>query len=750
MTSFSTQIWFKEYENAVKRRASVIVNLVHCLLIGSPYVGKSSLKCLLANNESKIIQQSTGPLERPEVLTVTSETYLVDDSIWKLVTDAEMGESVRKAIQDTLYDAKETLPVITATSDSQTSTTVTATVQDLPPASTDQSHLHTDRQSRASINPQSPKSTSLTKIKYSSEKNQISPDDLTIVHESNQPIDPISSLVQEYKLFVKRTNKGQLELENKTFVHLLDTGGQPVFQDALPFLLNLPATYINVFNASKDLRQPVEVTYRPDSQTTQSVPSSQSGLEMMQYLLSSVYTMSFKRPHLPEGVTPPGFRIFMVGTFKDKIMEADNSETILQDIENHMKRLSSKPYFKNIVQADKSVAFLINNLMCLPGSGGCSSEEKQSINKLRSLISTDKGHFKVKMPLAWLLLKTFTSSISQKFFRFEDFKNLCLQCNCIDQDGADGQFRALLGLFHMLGLYAYFELKEVPQEKNWICTDVTFLYKELAKILTVEYNSNLYCPASKKFQASGIIRFDDHLNLFEEVGVSEDVPTEWLLQVLHSLGLSAKVRSDPDVYFMPIVLPFGNTEIPQDSAVDNLCFAFDYKDHSLSEDLLDIPRGIFCKLAVYLINRKPGGIPKYKACPGASDKVTVKFTRNNLELYLLERPGRIEAVLFCKEYFLPNAKSASRIKALHEECTSLRTDLEEGIKTACMALLGEAFLDAVHLQVGFLCECGKDNSHLAAVKCGSFLCSLSEDLRPLYEKRRLWMEPVVNVSLLQG
>ena len=295
----------------------------------------------------------------------------------------------------------------------------------------------------------------------------------------------------------------------------------------------------------------------------------------------------------------------------------------------------------------------------------------------------------------------------------------------------------------MLGLYAYFELKEVPQEKNWICTDVTFLYKELAKILTVEYNSNLHCPASKKFKASGIIRFDDHLNLFEEVGVSEDVPTEWLLQVLHSLGLSAKVRSDPDVYFMPIVLPFGNTEIPQDSAVDNLCLAFDYKDHSLSEDLLDIPRGIFCKLAVYLVNRG-----KYEACPGASDKVTVKFTRNNLEVYLLERPGRIEAALFCKEYFLPNAESASRIKALHEECVALRTDLEEGIKTACKALLGEAFLNAVHLQVGFLCECGKDNSHLAAVKHGSFLCSLSKDVMSLNVKTRLWTEPVVNVSLL--
>ena len=137
-------------------------------------------------------------------------------------------------------------------------------------------------------------------------------------------------------------------MKEQTFIHLLDTGGQAVFQEALPFLLNRPATYINVFNASKDLSEPVKDTYRSDSETFRAVHCSMNGLDMMQRLLSSAFTMSFKKANLPQGVKQPDFQIFMVGTFRDKIMKSDDPKVIFDRVKNRLKMFSSKPYLKTL------------------------------------------------------------------------------------------------------------------------------------------------------------------------------------------------------------------------------------------------------------------------------------------------------------------------------------------------------------------------------------------------------------------
>ena len=42
----------------------------------------------------------------------------------------------------------------------------------------------------------------------------------------------------------------RIEIKDASFIHLLDTGGQPSFQDVFPLLLNVPRTYIYVFDAA--------------------------------------------------------------------------------------------------------------------------------------------------------------------------------------------------------------------------------------------------------------------------------------------------------------------------------------------------------------------------------------------------------------------------------------------------------------------------------------------------------------------
>ena len=62
----------------------------------------------------------------------------------------------------------------------------------------------------------------------------------TISPPVEQPDDMLTSLSKARDDLLQSTNLDELKLTEKTFIHLLDTGGQPEFQDSLPFLLTLP------------------------------------------------------------------------------------------------------------------------------------------------------------------------------------------------------------------------------------------------------------------------------------------------------------------------------------------------------------------------------------------------------------------------------------------------------------------------------------------------------------------------------
>ena len=86
----------------------------------------------------------------------------------------------------------------------------------------------------------------------------------------------------------------QIELQGASFIHLLDTGGQPSFQDVLPLLLDVPCTYIQVFNAAHSLDERVPITYRSDDHTRVHLEDAERGRDMMQRSFSSMLTMAQK------------------------------------------------------------------------------------------------------------------------------------------------------------------------------------------------------------------------------------------------------------------------------------------------------------------------------------------------------------------------------------------------------------------------------------------------------------------------
>ena len=130
----------------------------------------------------------------------------------------------------------------------------------------------------------------------------------------------------------------------------------------------------------------------------------------------------------------------------------------VQDISKRLKELERKPYYYCIQRDLKGQLFyLINNK-------ADKEDERAYVNSLREHLSAARASLKLKIPVVWYVCEQVTQRTLQNFFKFQDLKAICLKQRFIDATAADEQFRSLLKLFSLLGFYAFFDLKNVPDE----------------------------------------------------------------------------------------------------------------------------------------------------------------------------------------------------------------------------------------------------------------------------------------------
>ena len=660
------------------------VEVTQCIFSGPSAVGKSSLKHLLVHNTPKAVKTSTAVMDTPDVVTISSEQYAVEGgtSAWQLVSDDIMGKSLYQCITDKAYEK-----------------------------GLEHSQEHDSER------------------KMQQEDSRHQPTEATDVSGADV-------------LYACAGREGceSIKLNDASFIHLLDTGGQPSFQDALPLLLDTPCTYIQVFNAALDLDQPVPITYRPDDHTEEVLPpSAETGWEMMLRSFSSMQTMAHKcskelASFQQEGSQLPQLRIFVVGTFKDQLVEEGRLKEATQDISKRLTTLECKPYYPCIVLNKGQPFYLINNTTVKEDKGAC-------INSLRGKLSSKRSSLKMKVPLRWYTCKQCTQVIPQKFFRFQDLKTFCLEHKFIYGNSADEQFRSLLKLFSLLGFYSFFDLKDVPDEANYVCTDKGFFLKEVSKLLVVQFHAEPDCQAVKAFKQFGIISND--AEIFEELRITEEVDRSWLLAALEHIGLAARYASAPDhsSYFMPVALPQGKTKLPDCSTMAPLCVTFTF--HSPDNPLVytDLPQGVFCRLAVELSRRPWTPIPK------KSDRNTVKFHSEGrkFELYLTEAPGFISLTPVLVE----ELEGKEPLAELHKLCRQLYDTLHKSIVPSAEDVLGDQFSQVAKIVYGVKCDCGVQVPHLAtpSESGNSLICQATDQRRKSIKWERIWFTPVENVEV---
>ena len=264
------------------------MEVTRCLFIGPPAVGKSSLKHLLIHNRSKAVETSTPVMEAPDVMRVASEQYAVEDgaSYWQLLEGNAMKQSVQLSALRRGYQVNHS---INRSESHQPSSEVTQ-----PEVQTSffgwlfrlflflLTWPFMPRPSVESAYPQPVNTDSSLEVPNLS---MVTPDHESLDIQSLSPSGPSSILEEVLSGFLDSDSyvEDGVVLNHASFIHLLDSGGQPCFLDTLPLLLAVPCTYILVFNASQDLDQPLPVSYRAAkySDSEEILPSSQTGLDLM-------------------------------------------------------------------------------------------------------------------------------------------------------------------------------------------------------------------------------------------------------------------------------------------------------------------------------------------------------------------------------------------------------------------------------------------------------------------------------------
>ena len=661
-------------------------------------------------------------------------------SSWKVLTDEKLGQLISKV----KMEKRKVFP----------GSTLEAPPASLPQASSNDATLPGDITKTTEV------ASETTKLPTAVSNSPPPPSHRDDTTEALAVQDPLELLEQARDSFLRQHNLStEAEFDEKkcTFIYLLDTGGQPSFQNVLPLLLDFPCNFLHVFKASERLTDPYVNAFCRDGATEEKRANSRSTWKLMKESITAAYTMSMKSKRQLKAFDMPNepqLRIFLVGTHLSHLPEDPEAEkALLDDNKKVLEEMDNKPYDGNRVFPPKEVAykgagsyFLLDSQ--LQGDSKMKDHTCKVVNALRSQLSDSRYRLALKVPKVWFCLQLITSSVEKKMWKLTELKEFCIRCQFIQPEDADRQLLALLNLFHCLGFYLYFDLSEYKEQ--WICTDATFLYKEMSKVLSVQYGpSEFPSPELRIFMEKGVIPEAVSQALFQQLDINADIPTRWLLEVLVKIGIAAKVREKETRYFIPAALPERQIYLPE-ASVATLAYTFSF--HSVQDQRYTcIPTGLFHRLAVDIASGRqalkeevvsPVQLrgKQWRYCPSKSDTTQFIFSQESAHIILSQKEDLIQLQLLVPRHFPKLGLS------LTELCRHIRREMYERICHVSKAVFGAEFLEEkATLEDGVVCclkNCIKPSLHLLRFEADSQVtgvCTRLDEIKPLTPRESIWV-----------
>ena len=612
-------------ERAMKENGCLEQIAMHCIFMGLPQSGKTSLLQRLVNKRLSS-SASTGVAERAVHVELRKSTVHVSGLFWCELDD--LGDEAMSLMHDMSKTAPDdaTKPFLLSAD---------APVDTQPPSQHPKLASSSSPNLQSSAEPQTPEK------------------------QGSKP--PLEVFRDDFRK--KWPYLEGLDADHWT-LYLTDTGGQPEFQELLPILVCGPSLFFLVFRLDLDLNSRYKVEYINSS--GESIVPYESGLTMQETLLQSLATIaSTSIVRIVDGervdILPS---VFFVGTHKDLVSD-EQLRHIDSTLQGVVKR--TEAYREGMVQfASKSHLILaVNNL-----SKG--DEDVQQVRAAVERIGSQGDKYRVKTPFSWHMFSNILQRTNAPVLEYDQCYKAAQQCGIGTRDEMND---ALRFLHENVGVIRYYH--DVEELRGYVIKELRYLFDMITDLLVATFTFDCTNPSlCELFTRKGIFPLD----VFEKLARStEFLPPSKLVALLQHLNIVALLKKDgaSSQYFIPCVLAHseGNQSTTSDTTVSHVppllvTFESGY-----------CPKGLFGAVAVYLLQNKM----KSKLEWGMEQE---KIFRNQICFFVGPYDSFQLKVLpsFLSIELCASSRVSARRISLPSVCSEVRRCISSGVSDVCKTL----------------------------------------------------------------
>ena len=648
--------------------------MIHCLFIGSPGGGKTSLIKNLTRQPLNLdhVLPSTGVAEKPLLVKVFASTTaamasLSEDAEWSILNfNAEAGYIMAKAAEDdTAIDTKD--PATMASED--TAAKATPSGEALTSTLNTPSHDCTVPFIRAQCN---------------------LPSD--IIPATPMPSDALITSICSHVADEEGLKNMQQYLQQSFLLYLTDTGGQSEFQELLPALNAGPALFFLVFRLDQDLDETVSIQFRyPDGSMSD---PRRSGFTVRESLLRSLAsiasTVSYKyiteRGEVRAVAVKP--TVLFVGTHLDKIDESKRKQ-IDDDLKEMVRDTSFCKFIEYADRKTKKLVVPVSNLY--PADSDCFKQVRTIVMRIANRPRDD---YQVILPSRWFLFSLAIRKSNQDVLPYEDCIGIGQKC------AIDNLDEALSHLSDVVGLVRHFKVKGL---REIVIVNPQILFNMITHLIFSTFNdSNVDSDTIDEFEKRGIFSCSD-LRDIEDKQIEKPLTVDQFLRLLEHLHIIFRLHGADERYFMPCILTNAQSIIPEISHSSAVLSTQQVPPLLLTFKCGYCPMGLFSALVIHLLANKMDSELEWELqtehifrnavslLVGPYDTVTLMLTPTYLEIAML-----------------PN-EEVKREVSVEAICTEVKCCIEKAIKKVTSDLHYTS--DAEHI-LAFYCT----GSHMARLE----------------------------------
>ena len=388
-------------------------------------------------------------------------------------------------------------------------------------------------------------------------------------------------------------------------LYLTNTGGQTKFQELLPLLVCGPSVFFITFPLNQDLDEFYTERYQHKGGREETNESSSTLMDEILQILATIDTLDCIGPPTDVPLKP---KVFLVGTYKDKVKVIPPHscvEDVIEEIDKQLQKKVKKTslYDQGSIEfADDTgqLIFTVNNL----------DKDDSDFQKIREALQTAvdrRKEYIIRCRPSWLIL----SLVLRERYKSHQVlsKEICFTVakRCGIRDTAEFN-KALIFVHSRLGLLRYFDVKRNGLNK-FVIINPQILFDSITELLVNTFKCDHATQNEiEKFQKCGLCSMEvikivsqkdqsKSKDVCKKDEVVHDFSTEKLVDLLIHLKIVACVTEGGKQYcFFPASLCHAPKPVQMTCFIPPpLLIAFEGGF---------CPRGIPGALIVYLMNNK--------------------------------------------------------------------------------------------------------------------------------------------------